>query len=204
MDKWTSSEWLAFWSIVIGGVIAIAAIFFSIWAARRWGNRRGRLLLAYHVTNLMPTGGPREGLGFTYKGMPVNDPQLVTLRLKNVGPHDITRDHFDQNQPLWVGLDATFMGLIRTTSTVGYSPGMAMQAIGTEKAQIGFNPGHLPRKAEWMAEFLVEGTAVPSLRGLLINTDIDEGESGSRKVLRELALMTIPWPGRVLAELLFK
>lgn len=95
MDKWTNSDWLTFASIVVGGVLTIGAIAFGIWAARRWGTRRGKLLLAYNVTALMPSGEPHKDLGFTYKGFPLRDPQLVTLRLKNVGPHDITRDHKD-------------------------------------------------------------------------------------------------------------
>lgn len=204
MDKWTNSDWLTFASIVVGGVLTIGAIAFGIWAARRWGTRRGKLLLAYNVTALMPSGEPHKDLGFTYKGFPLRDPQLVTLRLKNVGPHDITRDHFDQDTPLWVGLEATFMGLLRTASTIGPSPRVTMWAIGTENAEIGFNPGHLPKNAEWTVELLTEGDAAPEMRGLLINTDIEEGESSSSKVLRELALLSAPWPVRPLIERLLR
>ena len=202
MDKWTTSELLAFWSIVVGSVIALVAIGVGIWAARKWGTRRGKLLLAYTVTDLMPAGGRRDGFGFTYRDIPVDDPQLVTLRLRNIGPHDITRDVFDQGGALQVSLDATFMGLLRATSTAGATPLLAMGAIGTKNAEIGFMPGLLPRKAEWTAEFLVEGKASPMVRGRLINTDIDQGESNSMKVLREVARVTAPWPLKPLIELL--
>lgn len=202
MDKWTASEFLAFWGIVVGSAIALVAIGFSIWAARKWGTRRGKLLLAYTVTDLMPAGGPRDGFGFTYRDIPVEDPQLVTLRLRNIGPHDITRDLFDQGEALQISLNATFMGLLRATSTAGATPRLAMRAIGTENAEIGFKPGLLPRKAEWTAEFLVEGKASPEVRGCLINTDIDQGESNSMKVLREVARLTAPWPFKPLMELL--
>jgi len=186
--------------IAVGGVIGIAAICCGIWAARRWGTRRGKLLLAFSVTDLMPSEAPHEDLGFTYKGLPVRDPQLVKLRLKNVGPHDITRDKFDQDKPLFVGLDATFMGLLRTASTSGVAPQMAMGAIGTENAEIGFMPGHLPKGAEWTAELIVEGKSSPHIRGLLIDTDIEEGESSSLKVLREVAVLTAPWPFKPLVD----
>lgn len=196
MDKWTASDWLAFLGVAIPSVIAVAAIGFGIWAARRWGTRRGKVLLSYSVTSLLPSGAPRTDLAVTYREFPVEDAHLVTLRLRNVGPHDITRDHFDLARPLLVGLNSTFMGLLSDASSDGVRTTVTTWAIGTENANIGFGPGLLPKQTEWVAELLVQGTAVPELKGRLINTDIVTGESTSAVVMKELVKMTTPWPLR--------
>jgi hypothetical protein len=46
-----------------------------------------------------------------YGDTEVNDPYLITVTLKNVGPVDITRTHFNRNVtvhlncPIWLGRD---------------------------------------------------------------------------------------------------
>jgi hypothetical protein len=204
MDKWVAGDWLAFLAVAIPSVIAVVAISFGIWAARRWGTRRGKVLLSYSVTSLLPSGAPRTDLAVTFAGFPVEDPHLVTLRLRNVGPHDITREHFDLGNPLLVGLNSKFMGLLSSTSSDGVpSKVVTTWAIGTENANIGLGPGLLPKKAEWVVEFLTQGTSVPVAKGRLINTDVVTGESTSRTVMKELVKMAAPWPLRsVISSLL--
>lgn len=204
MDKWTAGEWQAFLGIAIPSAIGLAAIIITVWAARRWGTRRGKVLLSHSVTSLLPTGAPRTDLAVTYRQFPVEDAHLVMLRLRNIGPHDITRDHFDQAKPLLIGLNSTFMGLLSAESKDGVSATVTTWAIGTENATIGFGPGHLPKKKEWVAEFLVQGTAVPELKGRLINTDIVTGETTSVAVVKELVKMAAPWPLRLLVSALLR
>ncbi|WP_156037218.1 hypothetical protein [Arthrobacter sp. UNC362MFTsu5.1] len=105
-------------------------------------------------------------------------------------------------KPLLVGINSTFMGLLSATSD-GVPTTVTTWAIGTEDANIGLGPGLLPKKTEWVVEFLTQGTAVPTPKDRLINTDIVTGEGTSKAVMKELVKMTTPWPLRsVISSLL--
>lgn len=203
MDKWQASEWLSF----VGIILAAVGIAAAIWAARTWGTRRCKLLVAYTTTGLLPLGATRSDVKLTFHDLPVTDPHLVTLRLKNIGSQDITRDHFDGGEPLKIALNSTLFGLVGSDGSDGAEPSIVVGAIGSQDAVVGFAPCLMPRGTEWVAEFIVSGSAAPKLRGRLVNTDIVEGESTSTQILRELtevSFSALPWPLASLAAVSFK
>src|SRR3712207_4896455 len=91
VEEWSVAEWLALGALVV----ALLALPLTIWATRRWGERRSRLLFTYRSVPLLPRGD-RQLLKVTYRDLDVPEPHLVTLRLRNVGPKDIASGHFDQ------------------------------------------------------------------------------------------------------------
>lgn len=159
-------EMLTLVAIVVAVVVGAATVI----AARRWGNRRRKLLVAYESGPLLPPehrGGP---LKITYRDIPVEDPYLVTIRLKNVGPWDIATEYFDSGEPFVVRLNCTMYGVTRTTdpdSTVS-------SAIGAE-GTIQMKPRLLRRGDEWTIDAVVQGVPSPEFESPLIDTDIIEG-----------------------------
>ncbi|WP_461175270.1 hypothetical protein M1D93_20165 (plasmid) [Arthrobacter sp. Z1-9] len=84
------------WSLlftIAGVIVAIVAIFFGVWAARRWGTRRNLLQIDYRIRPLKPFSL------MTDKGVEVVPPNPpiqfdVELKLTNLGPQDILPEHF--------------------------------------------------------------------------------------------------------------
>lgn len=88
------SEWLAIGGIIVG----LGAII----GARRWGNRRNKLLFTWEVLQLVSQGSRARGLVVSYNDEKVSDPRLVQVTLKNLGPSDIKSEDFDSMNDLEV------------------------------------------------------------------------------------------------------
>jgi hypothetical protein len=64
------------------------------------------------------TVDPRDGgdasprLAVTYRDFEVKDPYLLTLRLVNVGPSDVSTSHFDGGRDLVIELGCKLFGLL--------------------------------------------------------------------------------------------
>jgi hypothetical protein len=160
------------------GVLGVAA---AVLAARRWGNRRGRLAFEVQSTPLMPGGeSGRAGLlKVTFRDIEVTDPHLVTVRLANVGPGDVASDDFDAGRPLLVTLNCTMFGITASS----YPEPVGTTAIGGE-GKIELPPTLLRRGEEWIIEAVVGGYPVPKLdENFLINTDIVEGQTRTIEVV---------------------
>jgi hypothetical protein len=118
------------WEWLIG--IAIAVVFGggAILATRAWGTRRRRVLVIWDATPLLPTGqlGSEDLIKVMYGHHVVHDPHLVTIRVKNVGPVDVARAHFDGGQDLVVKLNCVLYGLTSTTHPHNASPATASEA----------------------------------------------------------------------------
>ena len=180
MDKWQTAEWLGFIAIVVAVLFGIGAI----WAARRFGTRRGKVLVGAAATPLLASIGSQGNyLEVTYKDRAVEDPHLVRFLVTNVGPHDITRDQFDEGK-LFIKLQTgTLYGIVSVGSTDGVSPQVQALAIN-EEGDISIDAMLLPKGTTWVFEFIVAGPGQPNLRGRLINTDIVVGEITSTGFLQ--------------------
>lgn len=150
--------------------VAVIAIPVTIWATRRWGNRRGRISVSISATALIPEGSGR--LEVTYRDIPVHSPHLVTISLRNSGPKDISSSMFDSGKPTVVSFDTTFYGVTSVHGGVK----LTSSAIGTTPpdSTIGIKPGLLRRRSEWSFSAVVTGPVVVSIDSTIIDTDLIE------------------------------
>jgi len=154
----------------VGIAVGVLAIIVGVFAARRWGNRRLRLL--FNVTAIpLILGGAQSGLlKVTFRDIDVDDPHLVTIRLKNVGSADISSERFDAGRPLVVNLNCTMYGVVKTThprSTVS-------TALGADGV-VQLTPQLIRRGEDRVVQAVVSGPPAPALDSPLVDTDIVSG-----------------------------
>lgn len=161
-------EWLG-WTALL---VAIVSVPVTVWGTRQWGNRRARLEVSVNATPLLP-GDTRQGLlEVTFRDIPVRDPQLVSVSLRNIGPRDLSTQTFDSGRPVAVRFDNTFYGLTQVDG------GVEVQApsIGTsgEAAVVSLKPGLLKRGQAWSFSAITTGPVQVTVDAPLIDTDIRE------------------------------
>lgn len=191
MSKWDSATWV---TIAIG----LTAISTSIWAARQWGDRRGRLVFAFEYVRLLPEDGGRGLLTVSYRDIEVDNPYLLSLRLENVGSRDIPSTRFDGSKPIEIHLGATVFGLIRPPSSGARKIEVMSTAIGST-APLTVRPQLIGKGDTWIGDVLVSGQPAPTLQHSLVDVDIVEGERTSSAVAFELAAEILPGSGLVRA-----
>jgi hypothetical protein len=157
-------------------IVAILAVPITIWATRRWGNRRAKIALSVESTPLLPAES--KLLAVTYRDLPVADPHMVSVSFINTGPRDISSQMFDPSRPFVVSFDATFYGI--TSHDGGVE--LVSQAIGSEppNARVEVRPGLLRRKAVWTFSAVLSGPVTVSVHPTLIDTEIVEVVPASR------------------------
>lgn len=121
------------WIAIAGVIVGAIGIGATVLAARRWGNRRRKILFAWEQVPLLAAGADHGLLEVTYRDIPVENPHLVTVRVANVGASDVASDHFDAGLPLIVHLNCTMYGVTRTTHPQ-YTAGGAIGAEGRARA----------------------------------------------------------------------
>lgn len=137
-------------------------------------------------TGLLVGGDLTGKLKVTYAGTEVVDPHLVTFRIRSIGRKDITHTSFDRDRALIFDLNSEFYGLVSITSNNKSVPNIGTAASETEHDVLILRPSHIPRGTEWTMKFIVSGPVLPTRRGLLVDTDIVDGETTSRTFLRIL------------------
>lgn len=157
------------------GVIAVPV---SVWAARRWGSRRARTDFTFSVIPLLPIDD--SPLEVTYHDLPVDQPHLVSVSLRNTGPRDIPSSAFDGGQPILVRFDTRFYGL--TSRATGGARTLA-PAVGSpaDRAVVQIEPGLLKRGESWSFNAVVSGRATVSLTSPLVDTDVTQNRPESSR-----------------------
>jgi hypothetical protein len=203
VDKWTTGEWLGLIAIIVTILLGVAAIV----ATRKSGKRRGRVRFSSTSTPLLTTGSPSSDLAVTHKNRPVENPHLVRFFLENVGPHDITREQFDEGRLNVELKNGTLYGIVSVLSSDGISPQVTATGLASH-ADISIQPTLLPKGITWVVEAIVSGPGEPAIRGRLINTDIVVGETTTLGFLQAMSessatifgtvftLLGIPFSGR--------
>lgn len=185
---WLADNWLPLGALLV----AVCGIPIAILATRKWGNRRAKLQVLTESTGLL-AAGPSAGfsvsrhLEVTYKRVPVDNPHLVTLRIRNIGPKDITRDNFDGARPLIFDIGNTFYGFVSISSNDATKP-IVNTAVADQidNSVLTVMPAHIPRGTEWVVKYMASGRALPKRLGTLIDTDIVDGETTGRIFFRIL------------------
>lgn len=187
---------LGLWIALAALAVAIVGVGATIFATRRWGNRRRRILFAWEAAPLLLIGGDRDLLQVTYRDIPVEDPHLVTVRVANIGPSDIASRHFDADRPLVIRLNCTMYGLTRNS----HPKDTISEAAGAEGI-IQLRPLLLRRGEEWVFEAVVKGEPSPLMVSPIIDADIIEGPSAAKQLVELLAdvavSITLPWGGQI-------
>ncbi|MBP1234517.1 hypothetical protein JOE40_004160 [Arthrobacter sp. PvP102] len=166
---------------IILSALALVGIPVTIFASRRWGTRRGKVVVGSISTPLLASGAHRnsDDLKVVFRGNEVQDPHLVRLLLRNVGPHDITPEQFDGGEFLVELTGSTLYGLVRILSSDGVEPDISTHEGTNQIADVSFHPTLLPKGVTWVVEAIVSGAGKSKVRSRLINTDISEAETSS-------------------------
>jgi hypothetical protein len=181
MRELISENWIG----LLGLVLAAVAIIASVVAARRWGNRRNRVLFQTSVTPLMEieeveasNGGRVE---VRVNGAAVWKPHLVSILLTNVGPHDVTTAHFDSGDPLTVRMNGAFLATnMRASLTMpsGEQPELEARTKLEENSEpwseIYIRPKLFRVGDIWKINVLTSGQPSFKIISSLIDTDIEE------------------------------
>lgn len=158
------------WLGVAALIVAVIAIPATVWATRQWGNRRARVEFAFASIPLIPSNATGGLLEVTYRDIPVKDPHLVSVTLRNTGPRDIASATFNDGCPISIRFNQTFYGLTNVQGGVRtLSP-----AIGTpaSDAVVHLHPGLLKRDEEWSFSAVLTGPVEVSVSAPLIDTDV--------------------------------
>lgn len=182
---------------IVGVIVGIVGLIATIAAARRWGTRRHRLLYEWGETSLLPERG--NLLKVTFRDLPVDDPYLVTIVLRNIGPGDISSQIFDGGKPLVINLGCKkWYGITRNS----HPHATLSNAVGSDDAVVQLRPTLLRTGEEVAFEAVVEGKSKPELESPLIDTDIVDGPAFQEIVTKQLIWgaesVALSLPGSVL------
>lgn len=166
--------------------VAVIAIPVAIWTTRQWGNRRARIDVSVTSTPILPGGTGPGLLEVTYGDIPVMEPHLVSVTLRNTGPRDLASGTFDGGRSVEVRFDQTFYGL---TDVHGGARTLS-PAIGTppEGAVVSIQPGLLKRGDSWAFSAVTTGPVKVSIDAPLIDTDVRILDPSALEARRDLTV----------------
>ena len=180
-------------------VVAVVAIPVTIWATRRWGNRRAVLTYALESVPLLPGDDQSLLLEVRYLGVPIPDPHLLTVTFRNTGPKDIPSDSFDAGKPIVIRFTAKSYGV---TASAGqpdwYAPG---PDASSGEAKVELRPRLLKRGQSWSLSMIVQGPVEPVIESPLVETDLKVGSSDigtPLEVVVQVLGQAVPLPGTVI------
>ncbi|MFJ5992630.1 hypothetical protein [Lentzea sp. NPDC092896] len=172
MTDWSRSDLIATFS----SIAAVIAIIVTIIVTRRWGTRRAKLLFQYKFTSLLPVENDRYNLKVVYKEQSIDNPHLVTLRLANVGPKDVSSGNFDAGQSIRIDFECPIYGSLGWN---GHKNIFKVYGVGSVSAHlrdtvscVEIAPTLLKVGETWEVELLVSGDRDPNAEFPLIDTDI--------------------------------
>lgn len=151
---------------VLALAVAVVAIPVTVWATRRWGNRRGRLIVGWESVRMV-TGTSVKGVEVRLDGKEIEDPHLVTVDLYNAGPNDISRSSFDGARPL----QAALVGAKSIDLVVPFDDQFP-HMLADNGATLLLGPGHLPTKEGKAVTLITEGEPTSIHFGDLVDVDV--------------------------------
>lgn len=185
------SDWLAVAAIGVA-VIAIPA---TMWATRRWGNERQRLVFGFESIPLLERWprNTRNQVRIIFADHEIHDPHLLMISLHNIGPADISSDHFDRGRNIYINLTNCEVFLLMSST----HPDDTLIFPG-DRGQVGLHPILLKRKDSWRVEVIVAGSPIPVPEFPLIDTDILDRATINANLARSFALRVLRVIGPVI------
>jgi hypothetical protein len=178
------------WVGVAALIVAVIAVPITVWATRQWGNRRAKIEFYVDSVSLMPANARAGLLEITYRDIPVQDPHLVTIGLRNTGPRDVTAAMFHDGEAISLTFNQTFYGLTQVKGNVKAHS----RAIGTPAAESAINlqPALLKRGDEWSVSAVLSGPVEVKVDAPLVDTDVKQVERSEEDRMRRLAAILVP------------
>lgn len=153
-------DWLVW---VVGLVIGSGITWYFSW---KYGNRRRKLLFAWDAVQLRPNHEAAGGeLKVSFEDMPVQDPYILKITLKNIGASDIATAHFDEGRPLRVEFPDGYVSIL--DRDMG-----AVETVEQGQNFLDIQPILLKRGELITLDVLVNGPTTPQLVSKIIDTDI--------------------------------
>lgn len=139
---------------IVAVIVAVIAIPVTVWATRRYGNRRGVVLFTHESTQLIPDlpFSTKDLLKVEYRGIPVPDPHLLNLRLQNIGPRDVSSSDFDARRSVTIKTNCKFYGFV----SLSHPKQTVSPAIGSD-GMIEIKPMLLKTTEAWEATAIISG-----------------------------------------------
>ncbi|MCC9068266.1 hypothetical protein [Arthrobacter cryoconiti] len=155
------------WFGLAAFVVATVAIPAAVLATRYWGNRRACPEMEIHATPLLPKNARPGLLEVTYGDIPLDEPHLVPVTLRNSGPRDLSSGMLDGGRSITVKFDQTFCGLTAVHGGIETrSPAIGASAV------VSVGPGVLKCGESWSFSAVTTGPGDVTVGAPRIITDV--------------------------------
>lgn len=159
-------------------MLAVVLSVVAIWATRHWGTRRRRAAFQVDVRPLLaPDTLVSESLKVTFDGHVVPDPHLLSIRVRNFGPRDITSEDFDGGRPFKVSIGSGIFGLTETS----HPPFTDVSEPSVAAGYVDLEPCLLRKGEAWRVDVIVGGKVKPTFTSPLVDTDFIDGDAYYRR-----------------------
>ena len=177
-----SPPWATLWTAA-GAIIAViaTAVTIILW----WLSNRRRVLLYSTpvVTSLLSahaTDMAEGDIHVMFKGQPLTDPHLVTLRVESRSRKDIANRDFNADKPLVIQLGTSF------AAPVSESTKVLVDKLGIENSDISIGPCLIRKGLVVLLQFVTEGPPKTLDKNPLIDINVRADNEG--KYWRQLRL----------------
>jgi hypothetical protein len=182
----------------VGGVAAVLALAVTIilW----WLSNRRRVLLYSTpvVTSLLSAHAADVadgGIQVTFKGQPLTDPHLVTLRVESKSGKDIANGDFNADKPLVIQLGTSFAAPVSEPTKV------LVDKLSIENSNISIGPCLIRKGLVALLQFVTEGPPHTSDKNPLIDIAVRADNDGKyrRQLRREFVRTLFSVTGLIIA-----
>jgi hypothetical protein len=166
----------AFWPAagIVVGLLAIAA---TVWVTLRAANPKRRLYYSWLTDTPLITRQHdlSEELKVTYGTRQLVKPRIVTVQLVSRGRRDITREAFDNGQPVCLDLNTPIVQCVKVTTSPSDRPDPLYELDGS-KLLIG--PSHFGKRQTTVFSLLLDGKTpeIVKPQQSLIDVEIRQGD----------------------------
>jgi hypothetical protein len=177
-------------------VISIAVAIFLWWLTNR------RRVLVYStpvVESLLSSSASHIDKGdiqVTFKGQPLTNPHLVTLRVESRSRKNIANRDFNADEPLVIRLGTSFSAPVSEPTKV------LVDKLSIQNSDISIGPCLIRKGTVARLRFVTEGPPRISDKNPLIDIDVravDEVADNRRQIRRELLRTFFSWAGLIIA-----
>ncbi|MFD4918890.1 hypothetical protein ACFWNR_37520 [Streptomyces virginiae] len=147
-----------FWTAT-GVLVALLVGAATVLITHRVGTAGKRIDIGIRkVTALVRApAGVEADLELRHRGRVVAAPQIVEIALSNRGRRDITRNDFDNNSPIRLGVGASVIAVLQSSSSSSHNP---PQPLTTDDSTLRFGPALIKRGQYISYSVLVDGPEI--------------------------------------------